>query len=48
MSFWKNSRPWILGVLTGIIFLAAGVFQGQMDVIWRKAVMICLECIGIG
>lgn len=48
MSFWKHSRLWILGALTGIIFLAAGAFQGQLDVIWRKAVMICLECIGIG
>ena len=48
MSFWKHSRPWILGILTGGIFLGLGAFQGQLDVIWRKAVMICLECIGIG
>ncbi len=50
MDFWKNSKPraWILGVLTGGIFLAVGAFQGQLDVIWKKAVMICLECIGIG
>lgn len=48
MDFWKNRSAWILGVLTGIMFLTAGAFQGQMDVIWRKAVMICLECIGIG
>ena len=32
---------WLPGVLLGIIFLWFGV-------IWRKAVMICLECIGIG
>ncbi len=48
MSFWKSNRPWILGVLTGGIFLSIGAVQGQLDVIWRKAVMICLECIGIG
>lgn len=50
MNFWKNSnsRAWILGILIGTIFLAVGAFQGQLDVIWRKAVMICLECIGIG
>ena len=30
------------------VFLAAGAFHGQFAVIWKKAVMICLECIGIG
>lgn len=48
MSFWKHSRPWILGVLAGAVFLGVGAAQGQLEVIWRKAVMICLECIGIG
>lgn len=50
MSFWLPSkrRTWILGVLAGILFLGAGALQGQFAVIWRKAVMICLECIGIG
>ena len=50
MDFWKNDRrrTWMLGVLTGAVFLAVGAVQGQLDVIWKKAVMICLECIGIG
>lgn len=50
MSFWKNSKPraWMLGVLSGAIFLGIGAAQGQFAVIWKKAVMICLECIGIG
>ncbi len=50
MSFWKNCKPHIgiLGILAGAIFLAIGALQGQFVVIWRKAVMICLECIGIG
>lgn len=50
MDFWKNGKPraWMLGVLTGTFFLAVGAFQGQLGVIWKKAVMICLECIGIG
>ena len=39
---------WLPGVLLGIIFLWIGAAQGQFGVIWRKAVMICLECIGIG
>lgn len=50
MHFWKNSRhsSWLWGVLAGILFLAVGAAQGQLAVIWKKAVMICMECIGIG
>lgn len=50
MSFWQRNkrRTWILGVLAGMLFLGIGAFQGQLAVIWRKAVMICLECIGLG
>nr|WP_325257828.1 CD1871A family CXXC motif-containing protein [uncultured Oscillibacter sp.] len=50
MNFWKSSSrcAWIGGVLTGVLFLSAGAFQGQFSTIWKKAVMICLECIGIG
>ena len=50
MSFWRRNkrRAWILGVLAGALFLCASAFQGQFAVIWQKAVMICLECIGIG
>ena len=50
MGFWQNSRrhTWILGALAGVLFLGIGVFRGQLAVIWNKAVMICLECIGIG
>lgn len=43
-----GSRGWLSGVLLGVLFLGIGAAQGQFAVIWRKAVMICLECIGIG
>lgn len=49
MGFWKNNKyAWVLGVLAGILFLGIGAVQGQFSVIWKKAVMVCLECIGIG
>lgn len=50
MGFWKNrdARAWVWGVLAGVVFLTVGAVQGQLSVIWQKAVMICLECIGIG
>ncbi len=50
MRFWKNnSAPlWMYGVLAGIFCLGIGLAQGDFTVFWQKAVMICLECIGIG
>ena len=35
-------------VLAGAVFLYIGVSRGEMDVVLRKAINICLECIGIG
>lgn len=50
MHFWKNSRQhiWLWGIFAGLMFLGIGAVQGQLDIIWKKAVMICMECIGIG
>lgn len=50
MRFWKNSRQyaWLGGALLGILCLGMGVIGNQFSVIWKKAVMICMECIGIG
>ena len=39
---------WSVGVAVGVIFLVLGVCSDQFSEIYRKAVMICLECIGIG
>lgn len=47
MGFWKNRKAYA-GLLAGVMFLAVGAAQGQFAVIWKKAVMICLECIGLG
>ena len=47
----KNSRSvpvWAVGFTAGVLFLAMGAVRGEYGVIFRKAVMICLECIGIG
>lgn len=39
---------WSVGLAVGVILLAVGMWQDQFTDIYRKAVMICLECIGIG
>ena len=40
-------------VTTGLIMLAlalvvVGMLRGEDTVVWRKAVNICMECIGLG
>ena len=47
-ELWHVRKVWILGTALGVIFLGIGAAQGQLGVIWKKAVMICMECIGIG
>ena len=44
----RKEYAWAAGVLAGALLLVAGAAQGQLAVVWKKAVMICLECIGIG
>ncbi len=42
-----NAIPAIM-IFAGVLFLAAGISRGEMDMVLRKAINICLECIGIG
>lgn len=35
-------------VLLSLVLLAAGVLRGENTVVWRKAVNLCMECIGLG
>lgn len=39
---------WAVGLAIGILCLGLGVYYDQFTDIFRKAVLICLECIGIG
>lgn len=39
---------WAVGIAIGTVFLAIGGLENQFTDMYRKAVMICLECIGIG
>ena len=47
---WMNKRN-VIGIvilIAGIALIAAGVFRGELDVILRKAAVVCMECIGLG
>lgn len=39
---------WIIGVMIGVLCLVMGYGRNEFADIYRKAVMVCLECIGIG
>ncbi len=43
-----GGRGWLFGLLAGAVFLGIGAARGELAAIWQKAVMICMECIGIG
>lgn len=37
------------GVLAlALVFLALGLWRAEHVTVWRKAVNICMECIGLG
>ena len=39
---------WLLPLCAGIALVAVGIFLGEAQIVFTKAVNICLECIGIG
>lgn len=43
----KNRLKYILLFLS-LVFMAAGAYRGEVLEVLKKAINICLECIGIG
>lgn len=46
----EGAALWMgIGVLIlGAGLMALGIWRGEMEVVFEKAVNICMECIGIG
>lgn len=37
-----------LMLCAGILLIALGVWRGEAEIVFEKAIRICLECVGIG
>lgn len=37
-----------LVLLAGVALMIAGIFRGEAQTVFEKAIRICMECIGIG
>ena len=44
----KGISQWAVGLGIGVLLLTIGLCKNQFADIYNKAIMICLECIGIG
>ncbi len=48
MSFIKNNKITLILIVVAIVFIAVGIWRGEVETVFRKAVNICMECIGLG
>ena len=46
----KALRTFLPAVLliAGIVLMVIGIWRGELELIYQKATVVCLECIGIG
>ena len=48
MTLLKRNRVAAALLLLAAVCLALGVWRGETEIVFRKAVNICMECIGLG
>ena len=47
MDWCRQNKMAVILLILGIVFLCTGAVQGGYQDAFRKAVRVCLECIGI-
>lgn len=48
MRFLKENRAALLLAAAGVVLMMLGAGRGETEIILRKAINICMECIGLG
>lgn len=48
MTFLRDNKKAFFLMAAGVIFIAIGAYRGEILIVLHKAVIVCLECIGIG
>lgn len=48
MSGPRFSRAGLLLAVVGLFMMGFGIYRREIDLVFEKAVRICMECIGIG
>ena len=48
MDWCRQNKMAVILLILGIVVLCTGAVQGGYQDAFRKAVRVCLECIGIG
>ena len=48
MDWCRQNKVAVILLVLGIVFLCTGAAHGGYQDAFRKAVRVCLECIGIG
>lgn len=38
----------IIGAVSGLLLMLLGIYRNEIEIMFTKAINICLECIGIG
>ena len=48
MKFFWNNRAALAALAIAAVFLTIGVWRGEAEIVLRKSINICMECIGLG
>lgn len=48
MTFFRDNQKAFFLIALGILCTAFGAYRGEILTVLHKAVVVCLECVGIG
>ena len=48
MKFIRLNKTAFVMIAAALVFIAVGVWRGEAAVVVRRAINVCMECIGLG